>query len=81
MILGKEHEVWRNNRMESFTSTPVYNANRIYCTIKRGELICLDAEILANKFGMELAPDQIHASPTMAGDTLLYRCLMEKFSL
>ena len=70
MILGKEHEVWRNSRMESFTSTPVYNANRIYCTIKRGELICLDANTGKQIWHLKLAPDQIHASPTMAGDTL-----------
>ena len=70
MILGKEHEVWRNNRMESFTSTSVYNANRIYCTIKRGELICLDANTGKQIWHLKLAPDQIHASPTMAGDTL-----------
>ncbi|MEC8044531.1 MAG: PQQ-binding-like beta-propeller repeat protein [Verrucomicrobiota bacterium] len=70
MILGKEHEVWRNNRMESFTSTPVYNANRLYCTIKRGELICLDANTGKQIWHLKLAPDQIHASPTMAGDTL-----------
>ena len=44
LILGKEDEVWRNNSMEAFTSTPVYKDDRVYTTIKRGELICLDAE-------------------------------------
>ena len=26
-----------------FTSTPVYKDGRVYTTIKRGELVCLDA--------------------------------------
>ena len=44
MILGSEHEVWRNNGMEAFTSSPVYR-QRPYLRDDqaRGELVCLDA--------------------------------------
>ncbi len=45
LILGKDDEVWRNNSMEAFTSSPVYRDGRLYSTIKRGELICLNADI------------------------------------
>ena len=44
LLLGKDSEVWRNNSMESFTSTPVYRNGRLYTTIKRGELVCIDAQ-------------------------------------
>ena len=44
LILGKDNELWRNNGIEAFTSTPVYREGRVYSTIKRGELVCLDAE-------------------------------------
>jgi outer membrane protein assembly factor BamB len=44
LILGKDDEVWRNNSMEAFTSSPVYRDGRLYSTIKRGELICLNAD-------------------------------------
>ena len=38
LLLGKDSEVWRNNSMESFTSTPVYRNGRLYTTIKRVNL-------------------------------------------
>ena len=70
IILGRESEVWRNNAMESFTSTPVYKGNRLYTTIKRGELICSNAENGEEIWTLKLAPDQVHASPTWADGKL-----------
>ena len=33
LVLGKNHEIWRNNGIEAFTSTPVYRNGRVYTTI------------------------------------------------
>ena len=71
LVLGKDHEIWRNNGIEAFTSTPVYREGRVYSTIKRGELVCLDADTGEEHWVLKLAPDQIHASPTLA-DSKLY---------
>ena len=68
--LDRESEVWRNNAMEAFTSTPVYIDNRLYTTIKRGELICSDAGNGEEIWTLKLAPDQVHASPTWADGKL-----------
>ena len=70
VILGKEHEIWRNNGIEAFTSTPVYRDGRVYTTIKRGELVCLDADTGEDHWVLKLAPDQIHASPIWADGRL-----------
>ncbi|MDG0963540.1 MAG: PQQ-binding-like beta-propeller repeat protein [Opitutales bacterium] len=70
LILGKEDEIWRNNSMEAFTSTPVYKDDRVYSTVKRGELICLDAGTGEEIWTLKLAPDQVHASPTWADGKL-----------
>lgn len=66
LILGKEDEAWRNSSMEAFTSSPVYKNGRIYTTIKRGELVCMDADTGEEHWVLKLAPDQVHASPTWA---------------
>ena len=70
LVLAKESEVWRNSSMESFTSTPVYRSGRLYTTIKRGELVCLDADSGEEHWVLKLAPDQVHASPTWADGKL-----------
>jgi len=70
LVLGKDAEVWRNNSMESFTSTPVYRNGRLYSTIKRGELVCVDADTGEDHWVLKLAPDQVHASPTWADGKL-----------
>ena len=70
LVLGKDHEIWRNNGIEAFTSTPVYRDGRVYSTIKRGELVCLDASTGEEYWVLKLAPDQIHASPTWADGRL-----------
>ena len=81
MILGSEHEVWRNNGMEAFTSSPVYRQSRIYVTIKRGELVCLDASTGEEHWVLKLAPDQVHASPAWADGKLSFPLSTESFLL
>lgn len=70
LILDRSSEVWRNNSMEAFTSSPVYHEGRVYSTIKRGELVCLDAQTGEEHWVLKLAPDQVHASPTWADGKL-----------
>ncbi|MBP52313.1 MAG: hypothetical protein CMI27_04125 [Opitutae bacterium] len=70
LVLDKSNEVWRNNSMEAFTSSPVYRNDRVYSTIKRGELVCLDAATGEEHWVLKLAPDQVHASPTWADGKL-----------
>ena len=43
---------------------------RVYTTIKRGELVCIDADTGEEHWVLKLAPDQIHASPTLADGKL-----------
>ena len=69
MILGKEHEVGETTEWNPSQHSCVQCKPHL-CTIKRGELICLDANTGKQIWHLKLAPDQIHASPTMAGDTL-----------
>ena len=42
--LDKESEVWRNEEIESFTSSPVLYRDRVYISVKTGELFCNDAQ-------------------------------------
>ena len=70
LVLDRRSEVWRNSSMESFTSTPVYKDGRVYTTIKRGELVCLDADTGEEHWVLKLSPDQVHASPTWADGKL-----------
>ena len=70
IVLNKDSEVWRNNSIEAFTSSPVYRDGRLYVTIKRGELVCLAADSGEEIWTLKLAPDQVHASPTWADGKL-----------
>ena len=45
---------------------PVLYNDRVYTTIKTGELICNDAQSGETLWTLKLAPDQIHAAPTRA---------------
>jgi len=70
LVLGKEHEVWRND-LTAFTSSPVLVGNRVYVTVATGELACVDADTGKILWQEKLAPDQIHASPAY-GDGRLW---------
>ncbi len=70
LVLGKEHEQWRNE-LTAFTSSPLLVGDRIYATIATGELACVDAGTGEVLWEQKLAPDQIHASPAY-GDGRLW---------
>ncbi|MEK9772815.1 MAG: PQQ-binding-like beta-propeller repeat protein [Opitutae bacterium] len=68
--LGSEDEAWRNDELESFTSSPVLHQDRVYTSVKTGELFCNDARSGETIWVVKLAPDQIHAAPTWADGKL-----------
>ena len=68
--LDKESEVWRNEEIESFTSSPVLYRDRVYISVKTGELFCNDAQSGETIWTLKLAPDQIHAAPIWADGKL-----------
>jgi outer membrane protein assembly factor BamB len=74
--LGKEAEIWRNDELCSFTSSPVLADGKIYSTIATGSLLCVDADTGKTLWSEKLAPDQIHASPAF-GDGKLYVPMFE----
>ena len=70
LVLGKDHEVWRND-LTAFTSSPIVVGNRVFATVATGELACVDADTGKVLWEHKLAPDQIHASPAY-GDGRLW---------
>lgn len=76
LVLNNEYEAWRNDEIESFTSTPVLQNDRVYTSVKTGELFCNDATSGETIWKIKLAPDQIHASPIWA-DNKLYLPLFD----
>lgn len=71
ITLGKEAELWRNDEITAFTSSPTLADGKIYSTVATGSLLCVDATSGKTLWSEKLAPDQIHASPTF-GDGKLY---------
>lgn len=69
--LGPDDELWRNDALASFTSSPVLQGDRVYITVQTGELHACDATTGETIWRLRLAPDQIHASPAW-GDGKLY---------
>jgi outer membrane protein assembly factor BamB len=70
MDLSSNSEAWRNDELESFTSSPVLYKNRVYTSVKTGELICNDADSGEIIWKLKLSPDQIHAGPVWADGKL-----------
>ena len=70
VVLDASYENWRND-LVSFSSSPVLVGDRVYTTDQHGELSCVDARSGEVLWHVELAPDQIHASP-LAADGKLY---------
>jgi outer membrane protein assembly factor BamB len=71
VTLGKEAELWRNDEITAFSSSPTLSDGKIYSTVSTGSLLCVDAANGKTLWSEKLAPDQIHASPTF-GDGKLY---------
>ncbi len=70
LILNQQHEAWRNDEMESFTSSPVLSEGRVFLTGKTGELFCVDAPTGRTIWSLKLSADQIHAAPICADGKL-----------
>ncbi len=66
VVLGKEAEVWRNDDVIAFSSSPIMVNDRVYSTIATGSLVCVDAKTGKTIWTEKLAPDQLHASPAYA---------------
>ena len=68
--LDRQNEAWRNDELESFTSSPVIYKDRVYTTVKTGELFCNNARSGETNWTLKLSPDQIHAAPIWADGKL-----------
>lgn len=67
MVLKKQDwQVWQNDDVVSFTSSPLLIENRVYCTAENGDLYCLDADTGKELWRKKLGTDQVHASPMYA---------------
>jgi len=70
LVLGKEVELWRNEGMTAFSSSPVLADGKIFTTVATGTLECVDAKTGKSLWTEKLGHDQIHASPTFADGKL-----------
>ncbi len=70
VILGTKDEVWRNDGLVAFSSSPILRDGRIYTTVATGSLVCIDAGSGETLWELKLAPDQLHASPLFADGKL-----------
>ncbi len=70
ILLTAEDEVWRNDDHAAFSSSPVLHDGKVYTTIAKGELLCVDADTGETLWSLKLGPDQLHASPLMADGKL-----------
>ena len=69
-VLGAKDELWRND-LEAFTSSPVIQGNRVFQTVRTGELCSVDLDTGRVLWSLKLSQDQLHASPVW-GDGKLY---------
>ncbi len=69
VVLDVKSELWRN-RLNAWSSSPTLVGNRIYQTVKTGELACVDIANGNIVWEKKLAPDQLHASPLYADGKL-----------
>lgn len=69
VALDIKSELWRN-RLNAWSSSPVLVGNRVYQTVKTGELACVDVANGNIIWEKKLAPDQLHASPLYADGKL-----------
>ena len=68
--LDESYEVWRNDALSMFTSSPVIVGNRVYQVTIKGELYCVDAASGKTLWHLKLGADQLHASPLYADGKL-----------
>ena len=70
LVLDKTAELWRNEDLCAFSSSPVLVDGKVYSTIATGSLLCVDAGSGKTLWSEKLGHDQIHASPTFADGKL-----------
>ncbi|MBI5768334.1 MAG: PQQ-binding-like beta-propeller repeat protein [Verrucomicrobia bacterium] len=70
VVLGKEAELWRNDDIVAFSSSPIVVGQRVYSTVATGSLVCVDLETGKTVWSEKLGPDQLHASPAYADGKL-----------
>lgn len=68
--LDKSYELWRNDDLSMFTSSPVVVGDRIYQVTMKGDLVCVDANTGQSLWHIKLGADQLHASPLYADGKL-----------
>lgn len=66
VILEKTAEIWRNDDVVAFSSSPIMVNHRVYSTVATGSMVCVDANTGKTIWSEKLAPDQLHASPAFA---------------
>ena len=69
VVLDRTAELWRNP-LNSWSSSPVLVGNRVYQTVKTGDLCCVDTATGKILWTHKLSPDQLHASPLYADGKL-----------
>ncbi len=69
-VLDKSHELWRNDEISMFTSSPTLVGDRVYQVDKTGMLYCLDADTGKIVWTEKLSNSQLHASPLYADGKL-----------
>ena len=74
-VLGKE--AWRNPKINMFTSSPTLVGDRVYQTVKTGELVCLNADTGEILWQTKLGPDNLHGSPLFASGLLFVPIMVE----
>ncbi len=65
MLLNDEHVNWKQD-YEAFTSTPCIVGDRVFQTVKTGELLSIDVATGKTVWKLKLGHDQLHASPLYA---------------
>ena len=69
-VIGAAGELWRNDDLSMFTSSPVLADGLIYQVTVKGDLVCVDAADGKTLWHKKLGADQLHASPLHADGKL-----------
>jgi len=80
-ILTKIDEVWRNDELSMFTSSPVVVNDEIYQVTVKGELFCVDANTGKTLWHKKLGADQLHACPLYADGKLYIPMWNDEFHI
>ena len=69
-MLDKSFELWRNDEVSQFTSSPTLIDGVAYQVTLAGLLFAVDIETGETLWKEKLGADQLHASPLVSGDRL-----------